>query len=255
MLDLPSPILTLDRISFDGRFVSDVALALYPGEVLCLVGKSGAGKSTLLRIAAGRLRPTEGRVLLAYGGEAPTSLYDIPEQALVTLRRRHFGFVAQNARDTLDMARSAAANIVQPLFDNGERHFGKALAAAQRWFAALDLDAARTGDLPGTLSGGMQQRLQIARALVHRPRILFLDEPTTGLDTTAQALLLALLSELLRRSGIAALLVTHDLRIARLIAHRVIVLDGGRMVEEAPPDRLIADPRHSVARDLVSAMI
>lgn len=255
MLDLPPPLLTLKRVSFDRRIAAEVSFALYPGEVLCLVGKSGAGKSTLLRMAAGFLRPTEGRVLLSAGGEPPLSLYDLSEQALTCLRRRQFGFVAQNARDTLDMGQSAAANIVQPLFENGERHFGRALAAAQRWFEALDLDGARTGDLPGTFSGGMQQRLQIARALVHRPDILFLDEPTTGLDTAAQALLLTLLSDLQRRSGVAVLLVTHDLRIARLLAHRVIVLDGGRVVEEAPPDRLIADPCHPAARDLVSAMI
>lgn len=255
MIDLPTPLLTLKRAAFDRRIVAEVSFDLYPGEVLCLVGKSGAGKSTLLRMAAGLLRPTNGLVLLSVGATPPRSLYELPEQALTSLRRRRFGFVAQNARDTLDMAQSAAANIVQPLFDNGERHFGRALAEAQAWFAALGLDEARSGDLPGTFSGGMQQRLQIARALVHRPDILFLDEPTTGLDTTAQALLLNLLSDLQRRSGVAVLLVSHDLRIARLLAHRVIVLDGGRVVEEAPPDRLIADPCHPAARDLVSAMI
>ncbi|PWE52507.1 hypothetical protein DEM27_30530 [Metarhizobium album] len=251
MLELPPPLLTLDGVSHGPRTLHDASLSLYPGEVLCLVGKSGAGKSTLLRIAAGLLPPGKGRALLPGG----VSLYELPEQVLVSLRRRRFGFVAQDAGDTLDMAASAAANIAQPLFDNGERHFGRALAAARRWFAALDLDAARLGDRPGVFSGGMRQRLQIARALVHGPEILFLDEPTNGLDTAAQARLLTLLSDLQRCTGVAMLLVTHDLRIARLIAHRVLVLEAGGVVEEAPPDRLIADPRHPAARDLVAAMI
>lgn len=259
MFELPLPLLRLDHVSFGvgggQRIVRAASLSLYPGEVLCLVGKSGAGKSTLLRIAAGLLRPMEGRVLLPAGAEVQVSLYDLPEQDLVSLRRRHFGFVAQNARDTLDMAQSAAANVAQPLFDNGERRFAHALAAARYWFSALGLDAARTGDLPSVFSGGMQQRLQIAKALAHGPKMLFLDEPTTGLDTAVQAKLLKLLSDLQRKTGVAMLLVTHDLRIARLIAHRVIVLDEGALVEEATPDRLIADPDHPAACGLVSAMI
>jgi putative phosphonate transport system ATP-binding protein len=254
VLSLPSPALTLDRVSYDGRITPDTSLVLYPGEVLCLVGKSGAGKSTLLRMAGGLLRPHEGRVL-HQAASGPVSIYELPEHALVSQRRRNVGIVAQNARDTLDMAQSAAANIVQPLFDNGERNFGRAMASAQHWFVALDLDVARTGDLPSALSGGMQQRLQIARALVHGPKVLCLDEPTTGLDTSVQVRLLSLLSGLQRQTGVAMLLVTHDLRIARLIAHRVIVIDEGRIVEEAPPDRLIADPCHPAARDLVASMI
>ena len=85
--------------------------------------------------------------------------------------------------------------------------------------------------------------------------VYILDEPTTGLDTSAQARLLRLLSELQRRTGVAMLLVTHDLRIARLLAHRVIVLHEGRIVEEAPPDRLVTDPSHPASRDLVASMI
>ncbi|MGO1164491.1 ATP-binding cassette domain-containing protein [Brucella sp. C7-11G] len=257
MFELPLPLLSLDQVSFAaGRgIVSDISLSLYPGEILCLLGKSGAGKSTLLRIAAGLLRPTSGRVWLRTGDRDHLSQYDLAEQDLISLRRRSSGFVAQNARDTLNMKQSAAANIAEPLFDNGDRNFGKALAVVRHWFVALGLDEARIYDRPEVFSGGMQQRLQIARALVHEPRFLFLDEPTTGLDSAAQARLLMLLSALQRRTNVAMILVTHDLRIARLIAHRVLVLDEGRLVEEAPPDRLIADPRHPAARELVSAMI
>lgn len=258
MLDLPPPLLELDRVAFEvpGKYiVRNVSLSLYPAEIVCVVGGSGAGKSTLLRIAAGLRPPSAGQLLVRRPGGEITAFHSLPEHLQPAFRRRHFGFVAQNARDTLDMAQSAAANIAMPLFENGGRNFGRAFQSARHWFDALQLDESRMNERPEMFSGGMQQRLQIAKALVHRPDVLFLDEPTTGLDTSAQAKLLTLLLEIQCRTGVAMLLVTHDLRIARLLAHRIVVVHDGEIVEEAPPDRLVADPQHAAARDLMSAMI
>ncbi len=258
MIDLPPPILALDQISYHvgGKAIlEDVSLSLYPGEIVCVVGSSGAGKSTLLRIAAGLVTPTSGNLSTHYDGRKIAAFHELAEPQQIEIRRRLFGFVSQNARDTLNMKQSAAANIVQPLFENGDRGFGRALTTAQFWFDALDLDRDRMSERPGTFSGGMQQRVQIAKALAPRPSILFLDEPTNGLDTAVQVVLLELLMQLQRDTGVTILLVTHDLRIARLLAHRLIVIEQGQIVEEATPDRLIVDPQHAASRALVSAMI
>jgi putative phosphonate transport system ATP-binding protein len=110
------------------------------------------------------------------------------------------------------------------------------------WMARVELDVERVDDLPGTYSGGMQQRLQIARNLVTRPRLVFMDEPTTGLDVSVQARLLDLLRQLVDELQLAAVVVTHDLAVARLLAHRMLVMKDGQVVEQGLTDRVLVDP-------------
>lgn len=257
MFDLPPPVLDLRQVCLNVQgktLLKNVTLSLYPNEILCVVGSSGAGKSSTLKLAAGLCEPQIGRVSVRVGENA-TALAELSEQDLIGFRRRHFGFVRQNAAETMNMDQSVAANIAQPLFDNGCRSFANAMAAVRLWCEALQLDVNRLHEKPSAFSGGMLQRVQIAKAMVHAPSIILLDEPTTGLDTTIQSALLMLLLKMQRQSGVAMVLVTHDLRIARLIAHRVVVLDNGMVVEEAPPDRIIADPQHSATKRLVGAML
>jgi putative phosphonate transport system ATP-binding protein len=237
----------------------DVSFDLWPGEVLAVVGESGSGKSTLLRLLAGRLSCDEGRVLYDVrdegAGPGLRDLAGLPESRLRWLARTDWGFVEQQARDGLRMNVSAGANVGERLMALGQRHYGRLRDEALRWMERVELDAQRIDDLPGTFSGGMQQRLQIARNLVTGPRLVFMDEPTTGLDVSVQARLLDLLRELVDDLGLAAVVVTHDLAVARLLAHRMLVMKDGRVVEEGLTDRVLDDPQHPYTQLLVSSVI
>jgi putative phosphonate transport system ATP-binding protein len=137
----------------------------------------------------------------------------------------------------------------------GARNYGKLRADALSWMARVELDQGRIDDLPGTYSGGMQQRLQIARNLVTHPRLVFMDEPTTGLDVSVQARLLDLLRELVDELQLAAVVVTHDLAVARLLAQRMLVMKDGCVVEQGLTDRVLDDPQHPYTQLLVSSVL
>jgi putative phosphonate transport system ATP-binding protein len=137
----------------------------------------------------------------------------------------------------------------------GERHYGRLRAAAQQWLERVEIDPARIDDAPRTFSGGMRQRLQIARNLVTEPRLIFMDEPTSGLDVSVQARLLDLLRQLARTMGLAAVIVTHDLAVARLLAHRMVVMQNGRVVETGLTDQVLDDPQHPYTQLLVSSVL
>ena len=137
----------------------------------------------------------------------------------------------------------------------GSRHYGDIRAVAADWLQQVEIDPARLDDLPRTFSGGMLQRLQIARTLVTHPRLVFMDEPTGGLDVSVQARLLDLIRGLVRRLGIAAVLVTHDLAVARLLAGRMLVMQRGRVVESGLTDQVLDDPQHPYTQLLVSSVL
>lgn len=238
----------------------DVSFDLYPGEVLAVVGESGSGKTTLLKLLAARLACDEGVVRydvrqegVAPGG--PVDLAGLSQARLRWLARTDWGYVEQHARDGLRMNVSGGANIGERMMALGARHYGRLRSQALDWMERVELDRARIDDLPGTYSGGMQQRLQIARNLVTHPRLVFMDEPTTGLDVSVQARLLDLLRELVDDLKLAAVIVTHDLAVARLLAHRMLVMKDGRVVEQGLTDRLLDDPQHPYTQLLVSSVL
>jgi putative phosphonate transport system ATP-binding protein len=239
----------------------NVSFDLYPGEVLAVVGESGSGKSTLLRLLASRLACDEGSVHYDVREEgrkaAPglVNLADLTEARLRWLARTDWGFVEQHARDGLRMNVSGGANIGERMMALGARHYGQLRAEALTWMERVELDVSRIDDLPGTYSGGMQQRLQIARNLVTQPRLVFMDEPTTGLDVSVQARLLDLLRELVDQLQLAAVVVTHDLAVARLLAHRMLVMKDGQVVEQGLTDRVLDDPQHPYTQLLVSSVL
>ena len=238
----------------------DVSFALYPGEVLAVVGESGSGKSTLLRLLAGRLPCDEGAVFYdvrdADGArQGLTDLARLSEARLRWLARTDWGFVEQQAREGLRMNVSGGANVGERLMTLGARNYGHLRGQALHWMERVELDTARIDDLPATYSGGMQQRLQIARNLVTRPRLVFMDEPTTGLDVSVQARLLDLLRELVDEMHLAAIIVTHDLAVARLLAHRMLVMKDGQVVEQGLTDRVLDDPQHPYTQLLVSSVL
>jgi putative phosphonate transport system ATP-binding protein len=239
------------RLEF-GRIAAldGVALDIWPGEVVAIVGESGSGKTTLLRALSGLARPDGGSV--AYAGQ---DVLAMGEAARRKLMRTDWGFVHQNPRDGLRMGVSAGGNIGERLMAVGARHYGDIRAEAAAWLARVEIDASRLDDLPARFSGGMQQRLQIARTLVTRPRLVFMDEPTGGLDVSVQARLLDLIRALVAELGLAVLIVTHDIAAARLLAHRIMVMRHGRVVEEGLTDRVLDDPQHPYTQLLVASVL
>ncbi|WP_169566295.1 phosphonate C-P lyase system protein PhnK [Sneathiella limimaris] len=235
-----------EKISFD----------LWPGEVLGIVGESGSGKSTLLGSISGRLAPNEGGVTYNTRIDDHRDLYqDLSEPERRLLMRTDLAFVHQNPRDGLRMNVSAGANIGERLMAIGQRHYGNIRSTAEQWMGKIELDQIRVDDLPSTFSGGMQQRLQIARNLVTAPRLVFMDEPTGGLDVSVQARLLDLLRGLVRDLGLSVVLVTHDLAVARLLSHRLMVMQKGHVVESGLTDQVLDDPQHPYTQLLVSSIL
>ena len=175
---------------------ADVSFDLFPGEVLGIVGESGSGKSTLLSCLAGHLAPDAGEIV--YDGN---DMLAMPEPARRRLGRTEWAFVHQNPRDGLRMGVSAGGNVGERLMAIGARHYGDIRATATDWLGRVEIAADRIDDRPSAFSGGMQQRLQIARNLVTGPRLVFMDEPTGGLDVSVQARLLDLLRGLVRDHG------------------------------------------------------
>jgi putative phosphonate transport system ATP-binding protein len=245
--------LTAERITkrFGERVaVREASFELWPGEVLGVVGESGSGKTTLLNCLAGKLVPDEG--VVAYDG---VDVHGLSEARRRFLARTEWGFVNQDAREGLRMGVSAGANIGERLMAVGARHYGNIRQAASDWLQRVEIELDRLDDRPTTYSGGMRQRLQIARNLVSNPRLVFMDEPTGGLDVSVQARILDLLRGLVDRFHLSAVLVTHDLGVARLLTHRLMVMQGGQVVEEGLTDQVLDDPQHAYTQMLVASIL
>ncbi len=252
------PVLTIDGISkrFGARrALREVSFELWPGEVLAIVGESGSGKTTLLNCIAGRIAPDAGRIDYRAADGEVSDLVTLSEAERRRLLRTDLGMVHQNPRDGLRLSVSAGANIGERLMAAGARHYGDIRARALDWLKRVEIDAARIDDMPTTFSGGMQQRLQIARNLVSDPRIVLMDEPTGGLDVSVQARLLDLLRDLVAEIGVSVVLVTHDLGVARLLAHRLLVMQHGRVIESGLTDQVLDDPHHAYTQLLVSSVL
>ena len=245
----------LSRLYGPEKGCDDVSFDLYPGEVLGIVGESGSGKSTLLSLLSGRCQPDNGNIGYRRKDGEWIDLYSASEAERRTLLRTEWGFVEQNPRDGLRMGVSAGANIGERLMAQGVRNYTQLRAAGLDWLSQVEIDPLRIDDLPRTFSGGMQQRLQIARNLVSGPRLVFMDEPTGGLDVSVQARLLDLLRGLVRELDLAVVIVTHDLAVARLLADRLMVMRRSRVVEAGLTDQILDDPQHPYSQLLVSSVL
>jgi peptide/nickel transport system ATP-binding protein len=224
------------------KAVDGVSLRLHEGETIGVVGASGCGKSTLCRALMG-LVPVRGGSVRLRG------------QELNRRARRCIQMVFQDPLACLNPAMTVGQAIADPLLIHRLASRAEARERARQLLAAVGLNPAEAFEhrLPRQLSGGQQQRVAIARALVLNPQVLLCDESVSMLDAEVQAEVLELLRELQQRLGLGMLFVTHDLAVASGFCQRVIVLDGGRIVEEGPGDQLLAAPQAPITRTLVEA--
>ena len=257
-LNIEIPLLHVAKISksYGNRVaLHEASFDLWPGEVMAVVGESGSGKTTLLNAISGRSQPDTGLVEFLNRQNQSQNIYAMTEAQQRLLARTDWGFVHQNSADGLRMDVSAGANVGERLMGLGERNYGKLRNTAEEWLKRVEIDPARIDDTPRTFSGGMRQRLQIARNLVTQPRLVFMDEPTSGLDVSVQARLLDLLRQLTRQMQLAVVIVTHDLAVARLLAHRMMVMQRGVVVETGLTDQVLDDPQHPYTQLLVSSVL
>lgn len=233
----------------------DVSVTVYPGEILGIVGESGSGKSTLLRQLNLEELPDQGDYRL----NVPT----VPGQNLFRLDRfdrremqiRHIGIVYQHPHLGLRMRNTSSGNVAERLIMTGERSFGRLRAAASDALAASEFPLPRMDDLPMRLSGGMQQRVQLAKAIALAPSLLLLDEPTSGLDVSVQAAVLDTLKRLQRETHVTMVLVSHDLGVIRTLADRVMVMRNGTVIETGLTDQILEDPQAAYTQQLVHAKL
>jgi putative phosphonate transport system ATP-binding protein len=234
--------------------LEDVHVTVWPGEVLGIVGESGSGKSTLLRMMNLEDTPDAGDYRLALP-DTPGNLFDQDRFARRQLCARRIGIVYQNPHLGLLMGHSSSGNVAERLLVAGERSFAALRTRAKGALEASEFPLTRMDDPPKLLSGGMQQRVQLAKAIALEPALLLLDEPTTGLDVSVQALVLDTLKRLQRDLAITMVIVSHDLGVIRTMADRVMVMRHGRVVEEGLVDQVFQDPQHPYTQELVHAKL
>lgn len=255
---MTAPLLAADALTkrYGARLAcADVSFDLEEGEILAVVGESGSGKTTLLSMLAAELRPDAGAVRYRLADGAVRDLFGMGEAERRLLLRTDWGFIRQDAVQGLRMGVSAGGNVGERLMAVGGRHYGRIRATAADWLGRVEIAADRIDDAPGAFSGGMRQRLQIARNLVTHPRLVLMDEPTSGLDVSVQARLLDLVRGLAAELGLAVVIVTHDLAVARLLSHRMLVMKEGRVVESGLTDQVLDDPAHPYTQLLVSSVL
>lgn len=234
---------------------NDISLEVYPGEVLGIVGESGSGKSTLMQSLYFDLIPTEGKAYLQNYGEGKKNIWDASPLEKRKIRNNIMGMVYQNPVRGLRMDYSAASNIAEKIIAAGSRNAGQMTARAEELLEAVEILTSRMKEAPKNFSGGMQQRVQISKALANNPSLLLLGEVTTGLDLSVQARVLDLIRKIKAKYGISILLVSHDLAVIRMLADRTIVMLDGKIIESGLTDQILEDPQHAYTQQLVHSLL
>ena len=234
---------------------NDISLEVYPGEVLGIVGESGSGKSTLMQSLYFDSIPTEGKAYLQNYGEGKKNIWDASPLEKRKIRNNIMGMVYQNPVRGLRMDYSAASNIAEKIIAAGSRNAGQMTARAEELLEAVEILTSRMKEAPKNFSGGMQQRVQISKALANNPSLLLLDEVTTGLDLSVQARVLDLIRKIKAKYGISILLVSHDLAVIRMLADRTIVMLDGKIIESGLTDQILEDPQHAYTQQLVHSLL
>lgn len=237
------------------QVVRGISLSLAAGSVLALVGESGSGKS-MTALSIMRLLPPPGFISsgdIVFEGQ---NLAELPEEAMRNIRGRRISMVFQEPMTSLNPVLRIADQLCEPLILHLGLSRHEAHERAIELLADVGIPSAgnRMRDYPHQLSGGMRQRVMIAMAMSCRPALLIADEPTTALDVTIQAQILELLDAQRKSSGLAMLLITHDLGIVAERAEHTAVMYAGQVVESAPTAMLLAAPRHPYTEALLASL-
>jgi len=256
------PLLTVENltIGFGGRpAVEGIGFELRAGETLGLVGESGSGKSAT-SLAVLRLLPPSARITgkISFGGY---SLLQLSEAEMRGHRGREIAMIFQEPMTALNPVMPVGTQIAEAVHAHNDGTHGPRLSRREvdervleaMREVALPEPERRMGDYPHQFSGGQRQRILIAMAIVNRPRLLIADEPTTALDVTVQAQILALLNRLRRTHNLSMLFISHDLAVVSQVADRVAVMQKGRIVEQAPTDQIFHAPQHAYTRRLLAS--
>lgn len=232
----------------------DISFDLCKGEILGIMGESGSGKSTAVKTLFFDQEPTQGSARF-YDADKQFDLFSLNSAQKRHLRNHRFGMVYQNPSLGLNFNVSAGGNIAERLLMNDQRHYQQIRDRAESLLRQTEVPVARMDEQPSNFSGGMQQRVQIAKALAIRPPLLFLDEVTTGLDLSVQAAILDLILEIQQQLETAMIVVTHDLGVIRLLTGRALVMKNGRVVESGLTDQVLEDPQHPYTQQLVASAL
>jgi len=247
---------------------NDVSFDLFKNEALGIVGESGSGKSTLVRLLHFEWDATDGSIeihrdaglnamqeLFADGNLYSRNLLGLTPFQKRQLRNALMGIVYQNPFLGLRMNVSSGGNIAERLLGAGWRNIGRMRERAAELLEKTEIPLDRMDEPPKNFSGGMQQRVQIAKALSNNPLILFLDEVTTGLDLSVQARVLDLIRTLQSEFKLSLLVVSHDLGVINLLCQRTMVMKYGRVVEAGLTDQILQDPQHKYTQLLVASQL
>lgn len=239
-----------------------VSIDLYPHEILGIIGESGSGKSTLVRLLHFDMDITRGEMYFNYdaNGSVPIeyenkNIFSLSAFEKRKVRNKLIGIVYQNPYMGLRMDISCGGNIAEKLIDCGWRNVHAIRMRAQHLLQKTEIPLDRIDHPPKTFSGGMQQRVQIAKALSTNPPLLLLDEVTTGLDLSVQARVLDLIRKIQRELEISMIIVSHDLGVIRLLATRTAVMKYGTIVETGLTDQILEDPQHPYTQLLVNSQL
>lgn len=232
----------------------DLSFDLYKGEILGIMGESGSGKSTAVKNLYFDQMPTTGEAIFFDDGRQ-WDLFRLNAAERRWLRDHRYGMVYQNPTLGLNFGISSGGNIAERLLMSGLAHYGQIRERARELLRRTEVLVERMDEKPGAFSGGMQQRVQIAKALATQPPLLFLDEVTTGLDLSVQAAILDLILEIQRELNTSMIVVTHDLGVVRLLTSRVLVMKYGRVIESGLTDQILEDPQHPYTQRLVASSL
>lgn len=242
------------RVTYRGRrrgddvdALSEINLTIDQGERVAVVGRSGAGKSTIAKLACGLSKPSSGSVSV-FG----TDLSQASRRETRHLRHR-MHLVFQDPYQSLHPGLRVRDLVSEPLAIASRLDAASTAISAALSQVGLTPPEQFMDRTPTTLSGGQRQRVAIARALVARPQLILADEPTSMLDASLRATIAAMLLDLQAERNAAMVFITHDLALARQVADRIVVLSGGRVVEDRPTEDLLFDPEHPETRELLSA--
>lgn len=233
----------------------DINIDLYPGEILGIVGESGSGKSTLMQTLYFDQVVSSGEYYISEYKDGKTNLYEVNIYEQKNIRNKLLGMVYQNPIMGLRMDYSSLSNIAEKMIAAGNRNVESMIKRGHELLEKVDISTLRSKEAPKNFSGGMQQRVQIAKALSNSPPILLLDEVTTGLDLSVQADVLDLIKTIQRDLNISMIIVSHDLAVIRMLADRTVVMHNGIIIEKGLTDQILEDPQNAYTQQLVYSLL